>query len=521
MKGAGAWTMRAVTALALVLAGAAGVRAQVPTVSILDARVVEGSSGNWSLDITVTLSGPSVTTVDVPWSTVSGSAIAGADFISGGGTVHFTSGDTTETLSVLIVGDTTTEWSPTLQLDEVFFVDLGTPTNATLLKSRATVTIVDDDRTLTGLQFVSAVADGGSTSGRVRLQWRVPAAPASPGPVNDVLVRWNVGASCTPPADTVVAVTGGQFRIAADLLIPVNAPGETQLVEHTGLPLGVRHCYALFAIYPPSTPTTERATVVATPLDTTSPKEVAWAYSAGGTSMSVVAPTVGTDAVYTVSTDGVVHAMERGDTGGPWPTNWNPVGLGKPAHNRSPVVPLPQGSRLFVGTESGEVHAVDGKSGSITWSRSQPFSNSQIANTGGVQGTPAGLFKAYHGLNDAIVVGSNLGSSNNTLYILHPATGLNLSTYSHGNLGAVLGMGVVDYTGNRAFVLTTATSGTLWGFDLGPAGSPNLNPSSLVGGNPSGSRPATAHRSCATGGSTSGWAPTWSCTGCPTGRGGP
>lgn len=491
MRGARAWTMRAGAALAVALAGAAGARAQTPTVSILDARVVEGSSGNWSLSITVTLSGPSVTPVDVPWSTVTGSAIAGSDFLGNTGMVHFSSGDTIETLSVQIVGDPTPEWSPTLQQDEVFFVDLGTPTNATLLKGRATVTIMDDDRTLPGLQLVSAVADGGPATGRVRLQWRVPPAPTNPGDVDDVLVRWNQGASCAPPANAVVGVTGGEFLISSPLpTLPaaVKPPGETQVFEHLDRPL-VKHCYALFARYPPSTLTTERATVVATPLDTTSPKPVAWTYSAGGSAMSVVPPTVGPDAVYTISNDGVVHAMERGDAGGPWPTTWNPVGLGKPAHNRSPLVPLPAGSRLFVGTESGEVHAVDGKNGSLVWSRSQLFS-SQLANVGGVQGTPAGLFKAYYGLNDAILVGSNMGASNNTFYILDPVDGFNLSTWSNSLLGAVLGMGVVDYPGNREFVLTTAPSGTLWGFDLGPAGSPSLNPSALAGGNPVGIAPA-------------------------------
>jgi hypothetical protein len=473
-----AWVMQPVATLAVVLAGAVSARAQTPAVSILDVRVVEGSSGGWDQNVTVTLSGSSASAVDVPWTTVNGSAIGGADFTAASGSVHFNSGVTSQTLSVQIAGDWTSEWNSTLQLDEVFFVDLGTPTNATLLKSRATVTIVDDDRMMPGLQFVSAVADGGGTTGRVRLQWRVPPAPVAP---SDVLVRWNVGASCTAPANTIVSVTGGQFYLFMDLGIAVNSPGETQLVEHLNRPLGIRHCYALFAIYPPFITTTERATVVATPFNATAPASVAWAYSSPST--SVVPPTVGVDAVYTASTDGVVHAMQRGDSGGPWPTAWNPVALGKPAHNRSPVVPLPYGARLFVGTESGEVHAVDGKNGAIAWSRSAAF-NTQLPNIGGVQGTPAGLFKSFGGLNDVILVGTNLGTSDNTYYALDPVTGLNLSTNSHGLMGGVPGMGVVDYTGNRVFFLTTATSGTLWGFDLGTAGSPNLNPSVLASGNP-------------------------------------
>ena len=473
--------IRAGVALAVAVAGAAGARAQTPSVSIEDARVVEGSSGNWSVDVTVTLSSSTSSTVAVPWSTADGSAISGQDFSYGTGSVTFPPFTTTQTLAVTIWGDTTIDWNPTLQMDEAFFIQLGTPTNATLLESRATVTIVDDDRAYPGLQLVSAVADGGPASGRVRLQWRVPPAPANPGPPIDVLVRWNEGSTCTAPADAIVPVTGSEFLLFANLGIPVNAPGQTQIVEHLDRPLGLRHCYALFAIYPPSTATMERAAVVATPFNSAAPNLVAWAYSVGGSAPSVVPPTVGVDAVYTVSTDGVVHAMLRGEAGGAWPAAWNPVGLGKPAHNRSPVVPLPYGSRLFVGTESGDVHAVNGTNGAVAWSRSASFSNTQLPSAGGVQGTPAGLFTSFAGQNDVIVVGT---TSSNTFYMLNPVTGANVSTLSNGAVGAVPGMAVVDYPGNRAFFLTTSSTGTLWAFDLGAPGSPWLTPSTLPGGNP-------------------------------------
>jgi hypothetical protein len=401
MRRAVAWTTRTGVALTVALAGAAGVRAQTPAVSILDARVVEGSGGSWDVSVTVTLSPSTPSPVDVPWSTADGSAISGQDYAYRTGLVTFPPSSTTQTLMVSIAGDTVVEWSPTLQMDEAFFIELGPPTtmNATLLKSRATVTILDDDRTLPGLQLVSAVADGAVTSGRVRLQWRVPPAPANPGPVSDVLVRWNEGAGCTAPVDPFVSVTGSEFFLFANLAIPVSAPGETQIVEHGGRPLGVRHCYALFAIYPPSSATMERATVIATPFDAAAPNPVAWAYSTDYP--DVVPPTVGLDAVYTVSTDGVVHAMTRGEMGGVWPTGWNPVALGNAAHNRSPVVPLPYGQRFFVGTQSGEVHAVDGENGSIAWSRSAAFKNTQLSpyTVGAVQGTPAGLFTSW-GQND-------------------------------------------------------------------------------------------------------------------------
>jgi hypothetical protein len=485
MRGRTTSSIRTGVALAVALAAAAVARAQ-STVSIEDVRVVERSSGPWVLSVTVTLSSYPGSSVAVPWSTKDGSAIAGQDYSPGTGTVTFSAAGP-RTLNVSITGDTTNEWSPTLQTDEVFFIDLGTPTtgNATLVKSRGTVTIVDDDRALPGLQLVSAVADGSATSGRVRLQWRVPASTASGAPT-DVLVRWNEGSSCAAPANVSDTVTG-EFLISSPPLptLPatVNAPGEAQVFEHLGRPL-VKHCYALFAVYSPGGATTERAVVSATPFDATPPSLVAWAYSAGGSSPSVVPPTVGEKAVYTVSTDGVVHAMTRGGAGGTWPPLWNPVGLGKPAHNRSPVVPLAYGQRFFVGTELGEVHAVDGEDGAIAWSRSPAFNGfPPLPSSGGVQGTPAGLFTDFRGNNDEILVGTNL-TGGNTFYMLDPADGHDLSPFSNGSMGGVLGMPVVDYDDNRVYFLTTLPTGVLWAFDLGPAGSPGLTLSSLPLGNP-------------------------------------
>jgi hypothetical protein len=472
-------TIRTGLAVAAALAGAAEARAQLPTISIVDARVVEGSAGSWDLDLTVTLSASSTSTVSATWSTVDGSAVGGEDFTSRAGPVVFDPGVTSQTLTVPIIGESVmAEWSPTLQMDEAFFVEVASATNATLLKSRATVTIVDDDRPLPGLQLVSAIADGNATQGRVRLQWRVPPSYASGDPV-DVRVRWNEGSACAAPADVSASVTG-EFLISnpplPTLAAAVKQPGEAQVFEHLGRPL-VKHCYSLFAVYSPGGPTTERAVVSATPFDSTPPNGVAWAYSTGGAAPDYSAPTVGTEAVYIVSLDGLVHAMTRGETGGAWPPLWNPVALGHPTHNRSPVVPLPHGPRLFVGTESGEVHAVDGQNGAIAWSRSPWFNNTQLVpSTGGVQGTPAGIFTTFAGQHDVILVGTNNGTSGNRFFMLDPVTGGNVSTYSDGAMGAARGMAAVDYPGNTVFFLTTSTTGTLWAFHLGAPGSPGLTP---------------------------------------------
>jgi hypothetical protein len=480
MRGGAA--VRTGLALAVAVAGAAMARAQTPTIWIDDARVVEGD-GSWSLSLDVKLSASSTSTVSATWGTDDGSAISGADYTATPAPITFLPGETTKPILVTIIGNGTPDWIPTLQMDKAFFVKLLSASNATIVKRRATVTIVDDDRTLPGLQFVSAVADGSPGSGRVRLQWRVPASSASGAPT-DVLVRWTVdtGSGCSAPTSATGGMVDGEFRLWADRSIAVGPPGTTQVVEHTGLPFG-KHCYALFADYS-GVFTTEKAVVTATPFDATAPNPVAWTYSVGGDLPSVVPPTVGESAIYTVSMDGVVHAMTRSEGGGAWPPGWNPVGLGKPAHSRSPVVPLPYGQRLFVGTELGEVHAVDGEDGSIAWSRSPTFNGSPpLPSSGGVQGTPAGLFTAFTGQNDVILVGSNQ-TSTNTFFMLDPVTGTNLSALSNGSMGGVPGMPVVDYTGNRTYFLTTLPAGALWAFDLGPAGSPGLTPSSLPLGNP-------------------------------------
>jgi hypothetical protein len=479
MGRAWAWVRRATAVLSVVLAGTATARAQTPTMTIADIRVVEGSGGGVAdYQITVTLSAASAFPVDVSWSAVNGSAAGastpgpGVDFINAGsfgsGAVHFDPGATSQPITIRVVKDDAIEWSPTLQLDEAFFVDLGPPVNATIRKGRGTVTLLDDDRSEPGLQFVSAVSDGTATAGRNRLQWRVPPAPVPPA---DILVAWNSGSSnCVPPVDAQPASAQGQRLISLDGL-PVGAPGQTQIWAHleeaVGVPLvpNKRYCYALFTVYSPGpTPTTERVTIQATPFDAGG--FVKWSYATG--SPDVVPPTVGTDAVYTVSTDGVVHAMGRGDLGGPWPTVWNPVALGKPAHNRSPIVPLPAGSRFFVGTESGEVHAVDGKNGA-----------SQLPHLGGVQATPAGLFKTWGGQNDMMLVGTNATAGANAFVALDPANGFTLPSYTSAAMGGVKGMAVVDYGGNRTFFLTSASSATLYSLGLGAPGAPSLTLSVL------------------------------------------
>src|SRR5207244_2749600 len=64
---------------------------------------------------------------------------ADGDYVAASGTVTFAPGQTTQTVTVLVNGDT--KFEPT----EDFFVNLDTPVNATIADSQGQGTIVNDD----------------------------------------------------------------------------------------------------------------------------------------------------------------------------------------------------------------------------------------------------------------------------------------------------------------------------------------------------------------------------------------
>jgi outer membrane protein assembly factor BamB len=102
----------------------------------------------------------------------------------------------------------------------------------------------------------------------------------------------------------------------------------------------------------------------------------------------------------------------------------------------------------------------------------------------GTQAVPAGVFKAFGGQNDVLVMGTATAAGNTQFFELDPATGETLDTYGPadlppGPIDNVFGMAVVDYARNRVYFGTNAGAFTLWGLDLGPPGTPDLKLASL------------------------------------------
>ncbi|MFO1221326.1 MAG: Calx-beta domain-containing protein, partial [Burkholderiaceae bacterium] len=107
-----------------------------PSLAIDDVTVNEAAG---TATFTVTLSAASGQTVSVAYATGGGTATAGSDYTAVSGTLTFTPGVVTQTITVPIVNDTATESS------EAFNVTLSGAVNATIADATGVGTIIDND----------------------------------------------------------------------------------------------------------------------------------------------------------------------------------------------------------------------------------------------------------------------------------------------------------------------------------------------------------------------------------------
>lgn len=111
-----------------------------PVLSMEDATMsVEGDAGASNLSITVHLSSPAAEPVSVNYTTLAGTAAAGADYTPVAGTLDFPVGASSASITIPILGDALDEDQ------ESFLLSLSSPAGAGLMQSQATLSIVDDD----------------------------------------------------------------------------------------------------------------------------------------------------------------------------------------------------------------------------------------------------------------------------------------------------------------------------------------------------------------------------------------
>ncbi len=116
-----------------------------PGLSINDVSVVEGNTGTTSAVFTVSLSAASGQTVTASFATSNGTASSPADFAAASGTLTFAPGQTTQTISVPVMGDILPE------ADETYLVSLSNAANAAVTDGQGLGTIVNDDVPVTVL----------------------------------------------------------------------------------------------------------------------------------------------------------------------------------------------------------------------------------------------------------------------------------------------------------------------------------------------------------------------------------
>jgi hypothetical protein len=107
--------------------------------------VAEGNSGKRDANFTASLSEASSQTITVHYATAGGTATADTDYVATSGTLTFAPGITTKTFAAQVNGNTLHE------PDETYFVNLSSPTNATIFdnqrKGTITTTIPQVDAT--------------------------------------------------------------------------------------------------------------------------------------------------------------------------------------------------------------------------------------------------------------------------------------------------------------------------------------------------------------------------------------
>ncbi len=125
--------------------------------TIDDVTIVEGNSGTKTAVFTVTRFGATNVVSTVTYSTADGTATAGSDFTSQTGLLTFAIGETTKTISIDILGDTTIEGN------EFFFVNLNNPTNVNIVDGQGKGTIDNDDSNGNNNNFADRIILTGNT----------------------------------------------------------------------------------------------------------------------------------------------------------------------------------------------------------------------------------------------------------------------------------------------------------------------------------------------------------------------
>ena len=190
-----------------------------PVVSVTGGSQAEGNTGAQPMSFTVTLAKAYPLKVSVAYATADGTATAGSDYTATSGTLVFAPGQTTKTVAVPIVGDTTYE------PDETFTLTLSNSVNATLGTATATGTITNDD---------AATANPGHYNGPINTGGNIDFDVAADGhTVSGLTMLFNI--SCDNGASGLLSLKlTTTAAIAPDLTFDASGSGQNVQVVLKG-----------------------------------------------------------------------------------------------------------------------------------------------------------------------------------------------------------------------------------------------------------------------------------------------
>jgi hypothetical protein len=136
--------LRLSSAVAATIADGTGVATifdndPTPTATINDVTIVEANTGTRAMTFTVTLSAASNRTITIGFATADGTAVAPGDYTAATGTLTFSAGALTRTITITTIGDTVSEPNETL------FVNLTTAINVIISDAQGIGTINNND----------------------------------------------------------------------------------------------------------------------------------------------------------------------------------------------------------------------------------------------------------------------------------------------------------------------------------------------------------------------------------------
>ncbi len=198
------------------------------TISINDVTLAEGNSGSTSFDFIVSIDGgvPILSDITFDVNTVNGTAIAPGDFaaIPSGTTGTITAGQTSTTVTVQVVGDTTPE--PT----EEFTVNISNAVNATVNDGSGSGSITNDDSQAiiidnvtqaegnsgtTNFVFTVSILGGGNAVQPINFDASTSGGNATSG-VDYVALNTSGSISAGTPSTTVTVVVNGDTTPETD-----------------------------------------------------------------------------------------------------------------------------------------------------------------------------------------------------------------------------------------------------------------------------------------------------------------